>query len=499
MPKQQQDVSINGVDKERILAIAAAAFKQLNWELLFAGEDKLLASTPKSWKTKGQQVVITASDNSFNINSEMIHGESFDIAGYNKKNINNFILAFNQCSDSVTESDIEQNKLLLSDLINKTKIQVAADEKEAIEIDEAMNISKGSLYITYGIIGINILVFILMAINGAGIIDVNSLVHIKWGSNFTALTLTGDWWRLVTNIFIHFGIIHVLMNMYCLYTIGIYLEPMLGKVKYITAYLCTGILASVTSLWWHSEGVNSAGASGAVFGMYGLFLALLASNLIPVKVRKALLQSIGIFVVYNLAYGMKSGIDNAAHIGGLLSGFAIGFLYMLSLKKEKEGESLTWVMPLVILGSISVAVFYLNNQKANPDERNAILKEIAATDFADNEKYNTEFNNFADAEEQALTMFNEKLSDAEVLNKIETVSLPAWEKAESSLRQMKTFNVSKNKHLRTAKLLEYVQLRKKEARMIKRMINTGEVENLIPQLEKIRVDMNRNMEEIQKL
>ncbi|MGB4844472.1 MAG: rhomboid family intramembrane serine protease [Ferruginibacter sp.] len=499
MPKQQQDVSINGVDKERILAIAVAAFKQLNWELLFAGEEKLMASTPKSWKTKGQQVVITASDNSFNINSEMIHGESFDIAGYNKKNINNFILAFNQCSDSVTESDIEQNKLLLSDLINKTKIQVAADEKEAIEIDEAMNISKGSLYITYGIISINILVFILMAINGAGIIDVNSLVHIKWGSNFTALTLTGDWWRLVTNIFIHFGIIHVLMNMYCLYTIGIYLEPMLGKVKYITAYLCTGILASVTSLWWHSEGVNSAGASGAVFGMYGLFLALLASNLIPVKVRKALLQSIGIFVVYNLAYGMKSGIDNAAHIGGLLSGFAIGFLYMLSLKKEKEGESLTWVMPLVILGSISVAVFYLSNQKANPDERNAILKEIAATDFADNEKYNTEFNNFADAEEQALTMFNEKLSDAEVLNKIETVSLPAWEKAESSLRQMKTFNVSKNKHLRTAKLLEYVQLRKKEARMIKRMINTGEVENLIPQLEKIRVDMNRNMEEIQKL
>ncbi|MEJ7610097.1 MAG: rhomboid family intramembrane serine protease [Ferruginibacter sp.] len=103
------------------------------------------------------------------------------------------------------------------------------------------------------------------------IIDPNGTVHIKWGSNYGPLTLSGDPWRLITNVFIHFGIIHLAMNMYCLYIIGSYLEPMLGKTKFITAYLCTGILASLTSLWWHNESVNSAGASGAVFGLYGLF------------------------------------------------------------------------------------------------------------------------------------------------------------------------------------------------------------------------------------
>ena len=71
------------------------------------------------------------------------------------------------------------------------------------------------------------------------------------------------------------------------------------RPAHITAYLCTGILSSLTSLWWHTEEINSAGASGAIFGMYGLFLALLASNLIPKQAKIPLLGTVGIFVVYN--------------------------------------------------------------------------------------------------------------------------------------------------------------------------------------------------------
>ena len=85
------------------------------------------------------------------------------------------------------------------------------------ELDEALNLSTGNTTITYVIMGINILVFIIMAIQGAGIIDANPLVHIRWGSNFGPLTLSGDWWRLFTAMFLHFGIIHLLMNMYALF------------------------------------------------------------------------------------------------------------------------------------------------------------------------------------------------------------------------------------------------------------------------------------------
>jgi rhomboid protease GluP len=113
------------------------------------------------------------------------------------------------------------------------------------------------------------------------------------------------------------------------------LEPYLGRTRFITAYLLTGIFASVVSLWWHDNSV-SAGASGAIFGMYGVFLAMLTTHIIDKAARGPMLRSIGIFVVYNLAGGMKSGIDSAAHIGGLLSGIGIGYIYCISLGQSQD-------------------------------------------------------------------------------------------------------------------------------------------------------------------
>ena len=216
-----------------------------------------------------------------------------------------------------------------------------------------------------------------MALDGAGIMAANGWVHIKWGSNFKQLTQSGDWWRLLTNTFIHFGIIHLAMNMYCLYIVGVYLEPMLGRVKYIAAYLCTGILASLASLWWHKEGVNSAGASGAIFGLYGLFLALLTSKFIPQKVRERLLQSIVIFIGFNLVAGMKSGVDNAAHVGGLLSGFAIGYGHIYTIKKEQQqNEKIKWLVPVMVVFTIFITAAYLWQNQTPYAERAALLKEI---------------------------------------------------------------------------------------------------------------------------
>ena len=186
----------------------------------------------------------------------MIQNESFDLGGRNKKNIAAFLTAFENCRNTVSETSLQQNLTAINELRVKTQ-QVAEQEvKDAEEIDAAMNLSNSNLYVTYAIIAINVLVFILMAVNGAGIYEPQRQCTYKWGSNYLPLTLSGDWWRLISNIFIHFGIIHLLMNMYCLYMIGIYLEPMLGKVKYITAYLCTGVLASIISLWWHNDIVS---------------------------------------------------------------------------------------------------------------------------------------------------------------------------------------------------------------------------------------------------
>jgi rhomboid protease GluP len=500
MPKKEETISLGNLDTETALAISYQAFTDLGWPVLFAGEDKLQAQTIKKWNSYPQQVLVEAAGNELIITSEMINNELADITGKNKTNISNFINAFEAAKNNMQAHATETNKGKINELRSLTEIAVRQEIKDAEEIDKAMNLSGSNLYVTYCIMAINVLVFILMAVNGAGIFEPNGFVHIKWGSNYSPLTLTGDWWRLVTNVFIHFGIIHIAMNMYCLYMVGVYLEPMLGKTKYIAAYLCTGVLASLVSLWWHKEGVNSAGASGAIFGLYGLFLALLTTKLIPQKVRDAQLKSIGIFVVYNLVYGMKGGVDNAAHIGGLISGFVIGYLYAIIIKKERQEQKAAWVMPLIVIATIGIAAGYLSNNKKTDAERNAVLSEVKSADYKDGEKFNEALNAISAIEDKAVEPLSDtSLTDPELKIKIQTICMPSWAQVEEKLKQMQKYEVSPAMQQKTTKLLEYVELRKKELDVFNRMIDTGDQQKLIPELNELRNGMNVLAAEISKL
>ena len=334
------------------------------------------------------------------------------------------------------------------------------------------SLPRGNLYITFSLIAVNTLIFILMVIDGAGFFAENTLVHIKWGSNYAPLTLSGDYWRLVTNTFIHFGIIHLAMNMYCLYIIGAYLEPILGKIKFISAYLCTGILASIVSLWWHSEPTNSAGASGAIFGMYGLFLALLTTDLIPQSVRKGLLQSIGIFIFYNLAYGMKSGVDNAAHVGGLVSGFIFGYLLVLNIRAEKKGRSANWVLPAVIIITLGITVTYLQQNRASVSGRKAIIAEVNEGSHKDDEAFRSKLAEFSTEEDNAVKPLKQgALLNDTLKQQLTDISLPAWDKAETIVEQMQQMDVSVDFHKKAGLLLKYISLRKDEANDVISMIN----------------------------
>jgi membrane associated rhomboid family serine protease len=196
---------------------------------------------------------------------------------------------------------------------------------------------KEGYFITPIIIYINILIFIVMVFAGLGFITFKGQDLLNWGANFRPLTTNGEWWRLLTSIFLHGGLMHLLANMFGLLFVSIFLEPLLGRTKYVTAYLLTGILASCASLWWHNATV-SVGASGAIFGLYGLFLALLLRKVFPPDFGKAFLTSTLIFIGYNLVMGLTGGIDNAAHIGGLVSGFVVGLILSPTLVNYEPAE-----------------------------------------------------------------------------------------------------------------------------------------------------------------
>ena len=176
-----------------------------------------------------------------------------------------------------------------------------------------------------------------MVFAGLGFISFKAQDLLTWGANYRPSTTNGEWWRLLKSTFLHGGLMHLIANMYGLLFVGIFLEPLLGRTKYLTAYLLTGILASCVSLWWYDATI-SVGASGAIFGLYGLFLALLLTKIFPPDFGKAFLASTLIFIGYNLLMGLTGGIDNAAHIGGLLSGFVVGLILYPTLKKQVENE-----------------------------------------------------------------------------------------------------------------------------------------------------------------
>lgn len=181
------------------------------------------------------------------------------------------------------------------------------------------------------IIDLNILVFLLMLFSGVSIIHPQGNDLIVWGGNLRSLTTDGQWWRLLTSVFVHGGIMHIGYNLLTLFLIGIFLESFVGSKRFMIIYLVCGIVASIVSLYWH-ENTISVGASGAIFGMFGLVLALMLINFID----RGLLKFVLIFIGINLLIGLSGMIDTAAHLGGLICGFLIGLTYFPIEKYIKE-------------------------------------------------------------------------------------------------------------------------------------------------------------------
>jgi membrane associated rhomboid family serine protease/Tfp pilus assembly protein PilF len=189
--------------------------------------------------------------------------------------------------------------------------------------------SSGSMAVTQGIFGINVAVFIAMALAGVSMLSNPSgedLVH--WGANFGPLTVSGQWWRLLTCVFVHGGLLHIAFNMWCLWNLGRLAESVYGHWTFASVYLITGLSASLTSVIWNPS-ILSVGASGAIFGIAGALISsfYLGEFSMPREAMSGMLRSVVMFVGYNLLFGaVIARTDNAAHIGGLLMGLLLGAL-----------------------------------------------------------------------------------------------------------------------------------------------------------------------------
>lgn len=208
--------------------------------------------------------------------------------------------------------------------------------------------------ITYSIIFICVLVFILMYVLGNGSTDNYTL--LLFGANLDALTKNGDYYRLFTSMFLHIGIMHLLCNMYSLYIIGKEVENVFGKWKYLVIYILSGMAGSILSLAFNHNTI-CAGASGAIFGLLGALLyfgyyyrpylgATLTRSIIPV-------------IAINLIIGfLDSGIDNSAHIGGLVGGLLVAMAVGVPDKSNNNNKINGIVLSLIYFGFIIYLSFF---------------------------------------------------------------------------------------------------------------------------------------------
>jgi len=223
-----------------------------------------------------------------------------------------------------------------------------------------------SMAVTQAIFGINVAVFIAMMLAGVSMLDNPAGQDlVRWGANFGPLTVSGQWWRLLTCVFIHGGLLHIAFNMWCLWDLGRLAESVYGHWTFGAVYLITGLAASLASLIWNPV-ILSVGASGAIFGIAGALIAsfYLGEFSLPRAALSGMLRSVVVFVGYNLFFGaVIARTDNAAHIGGLLMGLLLGAL----IAKVAPGhDDFLRRIAVLLVGALLVAggVMWLQHSRA---------------------------------------------------------------------------------------------------------------------------------------
>lgn len=207
--------------------------------------------------------------------------------------------------------------------------------------------------VTLLLIAINVLVFAWMAFHQQNIWfnrDIDFLYMLKSGANFNPFVVRGEYWRLFTSMFLHWGILHLAVNMYALYGIGQLLEGFLGPLRLALFYLIAGLAAGISSLYFNVYSV-SAGASGAIFGLYGyMILQQVLANFSNQRALRSIAFNFVVFVVVNYAISRQVNVDNAGHIGGFVAGATLCLLnFFGSLIVTWQQVVLVALIPLAVI------------------------------------------------------------------------------------------------------------------------------------------------------
>lgn len=254
-----------------------------------------------------------------------------------------------------------KNELLETDdglelIINVTNDINEKTEKENEKFNDVF--SPKRIIFTNIISLICILMYVIVGIYGNNFFNFDANVLAKFGANNILLVKNGEIWRLLTCAFLHVGLIHLVVNMYSLRVIGPSVEGLIGKGKFVFIYLISAISASLMSLVFVDSNIVSVGASGAIFGLMGALLYF--GYHYRLYLNDAIKTQIIPVILFNLIIGfMMPGIDNGAHIGGLIGGYLATMAIGIKNKSEKKDMINGWIVLILYLAFLSYIVFFV--------------------------------------------------------------------------------------------------------------------------------------------
>jgi membrane associated rhomboid family serine protease len=327
----------------------------------------------------------------------------------------------------------EDASRLLANLPGITTTGFLARWSAIREFNEKLRATGGRLLVTPVVVGLNVVVFAAMAFATKRLGQFTPQELLNWGANFGPLTVNGQWWRLFTALFVHFSLLHVLLNMWALWNVGSLTERLFGRGTLLFLYVAAGVLASLTSIAWDPSH-SSVGASGAIFGVFGAFLAFLSRqrHQIPASIVRKHWISTSAFVLFNLVSGaIQAGIDNAAHVGGLLSGFALGFILARPLDPEIRRQ-------FPMSQSVAAAAFIATVILAATWQVRGVGSGLTIP-----EQYFRKHSAYVSGEAKNLQLWNllaqrasaGSISDAELAQRFEEGILPFWQSQKDQLEK----------------------------------------------------------------
>jgi rhomboid protease GluP len=246
-------------------------------------------------------------------------------------------------------------------------------------LHDVLKLRSPEIWATKLLIVVNVLVFAVMLLDGAGLWHSNNVVQLAWGANFGPATQDGEWWRLASAMFLHFGAVHLLLNMWSLWDAGQLVERMYGHARFACIYLLSGLLGNLTSLVVQGNSAISGGASSAIFGVFGALLVYLWVNRNTVSLREfrwLFWGALGFATATIILGFIIPGIDNSAHIGGFIGGILISIVLLpANLKKPLHVKS-NWLAAGTLAITTSLLIYAIPAPKYKWGDELFLRKQI---------------------------------------------------------------------------------------------------------------------------